>query len=234
MTAGFVIHCEPRIPWQGPFAQKMHEGLRRLGLDSEISDSRQRIDGVPILLGTSCWRSVEATGDYLLVDRCSFGDTNHFVSLVWNGHGRRGDHRVPDGADAMRWQRHGVLLKTWRHGSRRVLCGQTQSYCDRPLEEWYRSVDATHFRPHPVGANPTGLPEWRSFADCEFITLNSSVAVQGLIEGVRTEVHDAGGMAYGCECTDDSRLALMHWLAWTQWHHEEIREGKPIAHLFEV
>jgi hypothetical protein len=53
------------------------------------------------------------------------------------------------------------------------------------------------------------------------------VAVQGIIHGCKTEVHDAGGMAYGTECTDEGRLELMKWLAWTQWSHDEIREGTP-------
>lgn len=226
-----VIHCQPKIAWQAPFAEKLIQGLKCVGIRSVVTEQRSRRDeGFPVLLGTTLWRAVEATGDYLLVDRCSFGDTNHYVSLVWNGHGRRGDHRAPDNYDDSRWRKHGVELLPWKRGSKRVVCGQTESYCETNLHRWYQSVGATHFRPHPAGSNQTGLPEWRSFDNCELVTLNSSVAVQGLINGVRTEVHDPGGMAYGCECTDQSRLELMHWLAWTQWSHEEIREGKPWAY----
>lgn len=226
-----IIHAEPKIGWHGRFAQKMADGLKAIGIQSTITRDQCRHDeGFPILLGTTLWRAVEATGDYLLVDRCSFGDTNQYVSLVWNGHGRRGDHRVPANYDDSRWKMHCVELLPWRRGSKRVVCGQIESYCEANLDRWYRSVGATHFRPHPAGSNTTGLPEWRSFDDCELVTLNSSVAVQGLINGIRTEVHDQGGMAYGRECTNESRLELMHWLAWTQWSHEEIREGKPWAY----
>lgn len=229
-----VIHCEPQIPWHTESAKRFTEGLSRLGMKCITTAMRERVSEVAILLGTSCWRAIERTGSYLLVDRCSFGDTNQYVSLVWNGQGRRGDHCVPAGANVERWEKHGVELKPWNHGRKHVLCGQTEPYCRRDLIDWYHSVPATHFRPHPHGVNPTKLPEWRSFADCSMLyTLNSSVAVQGLIEGVRTRVDDEGGMAYGCECTDQGRLALMQRLAWTQWHHDEIREGKPIAHLFE-
>jgi hypothetical protein len=210
----------------------MAAGLKRIGLPHIITDSRQRIDGVPILLGTTFWRRIEATGPYLLIDRCSYGNTDHYVTLVWNGHGRRGDHKVPANFDASRWEKHQVPLMPWKTGSKRVLAGQTESYCHRSLEGFYGSVDATHFRKHPAGENPTGLPAWDSFDDIErLITLNSSVAVSGMIQGVRTEIHDEGGMAYGTECNDESRLRLMHWLAWTQWSHDEIAEGLPWKYL---
>lgn len=227
-----VIHCEKQIAWQPKRALYFAEGLHKRGIPYRITDSRERLDkGFPILLGTTLWRGIERTGKYLLVDRCSFGDTEKFVSLVWNGHGRRGDHHVPDNYDASRWEQHQIPLLPWKTGSKRVLCGQTESYCDLPLNNWYRSVEATHFRRHPRGENPTPLPEWNSFDDAEFMTLNSSVAVDAICNGVKTEVHDKGGMAYGTECTDEGRLQLMHWLAWTQWSDDEIKEGLPWDYL---
>lgn len=229
-----IIHCEPQIGWQGPFAAKLAKGLKAIGIESETTIDRNRYDDdLAIVLGTTRWRQIEESGPYLLIDRCSFGDTDQYVSLVLNGHGRRGNHRVPNCYNDSRWNKHQIRLHPWKHGNRRVVCGQTESYCDRSLEKWYRSVNASHFRRHPFGANPTTLPEWSSFDDCELVTLNSSVAIQGLIHGCRVEVHDEGGMAYGTECTDEGRLELMHWLAWTQWHHDEIQDGEPIKHLFE-
>jgi hypothetical protein len=236
------IHCEPRIGWQGPFSQKMREGLAKIGIAATITDSRIRTEiGFPILLGTTCWRRIEASGPYLLVDRCSFGDTNHWVSLVWNGHGRRGDHRIPREASPARWEGMGVDLQPWRKsGSRIVLCGQTESYSPHwALNDWYRSVRATHFRPHPAGDNPTGLPIAKDFENAIAVTLNSSVAVQCVIDGVPTITMDEGSMAWdvtGHSLNDirtPDRLPWLHALAWTQWSHDEIREGKPIAHLFE-
>ena len=226
--ASLVIHCNKRVPWQAKRVNCFAQGLRKKGIHYEITGSFERLDDRPaILLGTTFWRAIEANGDYLLVDRCSFGDTDVFTSLVWNGHGRRGDHRVPSNYCASRWGKHKVQLWPWRHGTKRVVCGQTESYCDQSLDDFYNASRGTHFRRHPAGENPTGLPEWNSFEDCELITLNSSVAIQGIIRGVRTEVHDFGGMAYGAECTDEGRLTLMHWLAWTQWSDDEISEGLP-------
>jgi hypothetical protein len=224
----------------------MAAGLRAIGVPFQIvNDAGRRGDALPILLGTTCWRALES-GDYLLVDRCSFGDTNHWVTLVRNGHGRRGDHRVPEGAPAERWERiartHGIEVAPWRNGRRRVLCGQTETYSPtlRRLEDWYGAVRShvTHFRRHPAGENPTGLPECRNWADVgQAITLNSSVAVDAVLAGIPTVTMDAGAMAWDVtshtpeETAKPARLPWLHWLAWTQWTHDEIAEGIPWAHL---
>lgn len=238
MGTAAVIHCQPSVAWQGPFAAKLAAGLKRVGIPSRIVSERNRVEGgFPILLGTTFWRAVEASGDFLLVDRCSFGDTNSWVSLVWNGHGRRGDHRLPERVTADRWERYAVPVAPWQTGRRIVLCGQTDSYCERDLDSWYRSVAATHFRRHPAGANPTGLPAAVDWSDARVaVTLNSSVAVQALLAGVPTVTQDEGSMAWDVtgHSLDDvrmsDRLPWLHRLAWTQWTHDEIAEGTPWAY----
>jgi hypothetical protein len=232
---GVLIHAQPAIAWHGPFAQKMQAGLRAIGITAGVTSSRARESDTAILLGTTMWRSVEATGDFLLVDRCSFGDTRQWVSLVWNGHGRRGNHCVPDDR-GNRWERIGVPVQPWRTGSRVVLCGQTETYSpDWPsLTDWYRTVRATHFRPHPAADNPTGLPTVRTFDDTALaITLNSSVGVDAAISGVKVLAMDAGSMAWDISAQQGDRTDWLRWLAWTQWHHDEIAAGEPIKHLFE-
>lgn len=227
-----VIHCAPHIAWQARRARYFAEGFRRRGIPVTVTDSRTRLDsGTPVLLGTTLWRAIEATGEFLLVDRCSFGDTDAFVSLVWNGHGRRGDHKVPDGAPASRWECIGVPLQSPQAGSRAVLCGQTETYSPHwdSLAAWYASVrGATHFRPHPAGDNPTPLPTVREWQDCgRVVTLNSSVAVQTVLAGIPTETHDEGAMAWDVCRGGMDRRSWCHWLAWTQWADDEIREGTP-------
>jgi hypothetical protein len=233
-----VIHCEPRIPWQPKRAAYFAEGFNRRGIEFEITDSRVRLDERPaILLGTTCWRAVEATGNYLLVDRCSFGDTEKYVSLVWNGHGRRGDHRVPAEVDGSRWEAMGEALHPWKpQGSRIVLCGQTETYSPHwtRVEDWYASVGATHFRPHPAGTNPTGLPHsGDSFEDVgAAVVLNSSIGIKCVLAGIPTITMDEGSMAWDVtgHSLDDIRTpdrTLWAWrLAWTQYSDDEIREGK--------
>lgn len=221
-----VIHCEPQIAWQSRRAAFFAEGFRNAGIPCEVTSSRERREGFPVLLGTTCWKGIETTGEFLLVDRCSFGDTNKFVSLVWNGHGRRGDHRVPENFSADRWEQYGVPLKPWQTGSRTVLCGQVDTWSplfQRP-EDWYATVKATHFRPHPAGYADAPYPIVRDFKDCGLaVTLNSSVGVQALLDGVPTVAMDEGSMAWG---VTSQRIEWCHWLAWTQWSDDEIRKGE--------
>lgn len=239
MGGGLVLHAQPRIQWQGKRAAFFLEGLRRKGIRCEVTDSQTRIDDRPaVLLGTTLWRDVESTGPYLLVDRCSFGDTETFVSLVWNGHGRRGDHKVPHGVDGSRWESMGIDLVPWRQSySRVVLCGQEQSYCDTTLDTWYSSVKATHFRRHPVGGGYPRLPETSGLDDSLAVTLNSSIAVQCVLNGIPTVTMDEGSMAWDVtghglkDVRFPDREPWCHRLAWTQWSDDEIREGYPWAFL---
>jgi hypothetical protein len=239
------IHCEPGIPWQTPFAAKMQEGLERIGVYASVTPSRTRVSDIAILLGTTCWREIETAGEYLLVDRCSFGNTDEWVTLVWNGHGRRGYHATrDDGGD--RWEKVGCELKPWRrdwYGKRVILCGQMESYSPEwpDLNDWYSRIKgATHFRRHPAGTNPTGLPEAKDWEQAgQVITLNSSVAVEAVMQGIPTVTMDPAAMAWDVTSHAPNvvmipdRTPWLHWLAWTQWHHEEIRAGLPIKHIFE-
>jgi hypothetical protein len=241
-----VIHVEPRIEWQASFAPKVAEGLRASGIPYAMTQSRQRLgNAMPILLGTTCWRGVEADGPFLLLDRCSFGDPANWISIVLNGHGRRGDHRVPAVRDGSRWERHAVEVYPWRtSGTRAILCGQTETYSPHfaTIEEWYDVVaeHCTHFRPHPAAPTPVGrsaavrLQSASSWDSCRrAVTLNSSVAVHTVFEGIPTVTMDEGAMAWDvtAHCPNETRLPdrteWLHWLAWTQWTHDEIRRGIP-------
>lgn len=237
----FSIHCQPAIGWHLPWAKAFLEGLASVGLKASATSEMVRTDGIPILFGTTWWRNIESDGGpFLLVDRCSFGDASQWVQLVWNGHGRRGDHRVPENHSAIRWERHGISLEPWRDGERIILCGQTETYSPvwPDLLEWYGSVPATHFRPHPMGSNPTELPIALQWSNCRMaITLNSSVAVEAVIKGIPTVTMDGGAMAWDVcghqadEYVKSDRLPWCHWLAWTQWSKDEVRAGTPWAYL---
>ena len=209
----------------------MLQGLRRLGLDAYSTQNRQRETDRAVLLGTTLWRDVEASGEFLLVDRAGWGDPD-YVQLVWNGRGRRGDHRVPEGHGPDRAWLTLPEPMPMRSGEKIVLCGQCESNSpDWTLEGFYGAPHgATHFRPHPAAGNPTALPMWRSFDDVgKLVTLNSTVAIEALLKGVPVVAYDAGSLAYGV--TD--REEWLAWLAWTQWAWDEIAEGGPISHLFE-
>lgn len=246
-TTRAVIHVEPGIAWQAAFLPVAAAGLRTIGVPYAVTRSRFRLgSGLPILLGTTCWRSIEADGPFLLVDRCSFGDPGHWVSLVLGGHGRRGDHRVPAIRDGSRWELHAVPVLPWqRPGERTILCGQTETYSPRfvTVAAWYAAVAAacTHFRPHPAAtlspAPPcpaSRLPTAATWDDCRSaVTLNSSIGVATVLAGIPTVTMDEGAMAWdvtghapGTIVTPD-RTEWLHWLAWTQWTYDELQEGLP-------
>jgi hypothetical protein len=239
-----VIHCEPKSAWQPIRAAYFQEGFRKAGIPCEITSSRERQDGMPVLLGTSFWRGIERDGaPFLLVDRCSFGDTTRFVSLVWNGHGRRGDHRLPDRIKADRWEAMGERLLPWKHGSRFIVCGQTETYSPHYREpaNWYKALSAhgddLKYRPHPaeMGQSTHKAPCGSLAYDFEgaiAVTLNSSIGVKCVIEGVPTITMDEGSMAWDVTghaldgVITPAREEWAHVLAYTQWSDDEIKEGK--------
>lgn len=243
-----AIHVNPRIAWQVRFAAAATAGLRSIGVPFAVTQSRERLGhALPILLGTTFWRDIEATGPFLLVDRCSFGSPGEWLTLVLNGHGRRGDHRAPTVRDGSRWERHAVEVRPWRTqaGTRTILCGQTEPYSPHysHVESWYDRVgpSCTHFRRHPASTRPfsapcaaSGLPETDSWDDVRVaVTLNSSVAVDTVLAGIPTVTMDEAAMAWSVtghgpsDAVMPDRTEWLHWLAWTQWTYDEIREGTP-------
>jgi hypothetical protein len=219
-----VIHYEPAIAWQARRVVDFERGLERLGFRAVVTSSRQRIGDAPaILFGTTFWQQIEAApGDWMLVDRASVGDPQ-YVTLGWNGRGRRGDFKVPADVDDSRWRALGVELQPEREsGTASVICGEADGR--------HPAVQGTHFRPHPVADNPTSLPTVREWIDGTYHVLRSSVAVESLIRGYRTRVYDDSSMAFPCE--QESRETWANWIAWTQWNWDEIREGE-IGHLFD-
>jgi hypothetical protein len=235
--SGVTIHWDDRIPWQSPFAEKLVEGLHARGIAYSWTHQRVRTsDDIPILLGTSLWRDIEHDGgEFFLVDRCQYGDTNHWVSIGKNGRGFRA--QWPEPKDASRWYKYGQELLPWRKpGSRVVLCGQVGSYSPDWNDErsWYQSVKATHFRPHPDGDNPTRLPLSDGWEDTRCaVVLNSSIAVQTVMCGIPTVTMDKGSMAWPVtgHALDDIRTpdreAWVIFLSWCQWSHDEVQQGIP-------
>ena len=239
-----AIHCNPSIGWQAKRAPQMLAGLTALGIPAYLTTERERLSKVAVILGTTFFRAVGASeGDTLLVDRASVGDP-HYVSLVWNGHGRRGDHKVPEKRHD-RWPMLKVQMFPWQgFGDKIVLCGQTETWSPHyyTLEDWYARClhVATHFRHHPAGGNPTGLPLKQDWAGVgRVISLNSSVGVESVLNGIPTVTMDEGSMAWDVtshqpgEIHTPNRDEWCQWLAWTQWHWDEIEAGHPIRHLFE-
>ena len=218
-----VIHCNVGIEWHRRRVDDFARGLEVLGFDVVVTDRqhRQWRDAPATLFGTTLWQEIERTSsNWLLVDRASVGDPD-YVTLGWNGRGRLANYKVPEDFDESRWRALGVELQPLRGpGEAVILCGEADGR--------YPDVYGTHFRPHPVSGNPTDLPTVTDWIDGTYHVLRSSVAVDAIIRGYTTHVHDQSSLAY---CVQD-RERWAHWLAWTQWSWDEIRQGHPIGHLF--
>jgi hypothetical protein len=233
-----TVHYEERISWHQPFASYLADGFRTKGIPVKGTSSRVRVGGMPILLGTTFWKDIEQDGgEYILVDRCQYGDTNNWVSLAKNGRGFRA--QWPERRSPERWTKYNQPLLPWRKGgSKVVLCGQVGSYSPDWQDEdhWYAAVkkDCTHFRPHPNGSNPTDLPVISDWKDVKCaVVLNSSIAVQTVMCGIPTITMDKGSMAWPVtghaigEITTPDREDWARFLSWCQWSHEEIKQGTP-------
>lgn len=236
-----VIHCEPSIKWQLPFAEKFAAGCRNLGIEWQITSDRSRHDeGFPVLLGTTFWKNIENDGGhYLLVDRCQYGDTDKWVTLSWNGHGRDANYKVPPGNPAWRWEKYGVELQPWRRRmiNHVVMCGQLPV----PFGWYAQMFHYCHaFRPHPADlSNPTSLPIDRSWDRMDMaVTMSSTIANETVMRGIPTVATSSRSMAWNVTSHHPmdapylgDRLEWCHWLAWCQWSHDEITEGVP--HLWD-
>jgi hypothetical protein len=162
-----------------------------------------------VLFGTSGFKAVEAVeGDWLLVDRAFWGDPE-FVRLGWNGRDIAGDYKVELSG------RPFPKIKKYEPGTKIILCGDYDSVPE------YK--DATHFKPHPQGGNPTSLPTVASFYNCKLAVVGkSSVGVELRLKGIPVKFTDPDCMS----------AQPLEWLAHTQWSWDEIEQGK-IEHLFE-
>ena len=236
-----TVHANPAITWQRQHAPHMVNGLSALGFDVCHTTLAERLSDIAVVFGTTFFHELEADDDEtLLVDRASWGDPDQ-VQLVWNGRLRRGDHCVP--ADYMGRPRLVPDHPDIHDGNRIILCGQaTPNGADLGLADWYRqrSTAATHYKPHPTQAanvksfaHPP-LPIAQSFIDCGCaITLNSSVGVWCLLNGIDAIADDPGAMIYPYSHGQQSLEECLNWIAWTQWSWAEIADGEPIRHLFD-
>lgn len=225
---GITIHYHPAISWHWLHCADMSTGLKKLGFEVSVTTQRKRISKDPaILFGTTFFQDIEKEkGDWLLVDRASYGDPD-FVRLAWNARGRFGNHKIPTNPSPKRFECHGITLQPWRTtGTRTIVCPSYHELLPFPEE-------ATHWKPHPQDKTAKcSLPLAADFSDCKrVITGASSVAIQCLIEGIPVTVTDPKGMAFGWSL--NGREEFFRWLAWTQWTWTEIRSGMPIKHLFD-
>jgi hypothetical protein len=155
----------------------------------------------------------------------------------------------PVGAED-RFSKLGFEVKPWRHtpGGRVVVCAQrgigSASMASPPLwaENFAKKIKGAYVRNHP-GNHPPKVPLTADLVGAACCAVwSSNAGVLALVEGypvVYAAPHwicEAGGTrgwnnpGYG----DASRVAALHRMSWSQWHHEEIKTGEPLARLLGV
>jgi hypothetical protein len=254
--ARVTIHAEQKVAWHRRYLLAFTKGLNAQGIQVEVSTDRVVPgNGIPLLFGPNYFVGVQdncasTNTNYLIVNRCFFGDHNDNIALSWNGINNRGDFGVPPPSAAAEAIPHELrkLVRPWSFGGNKVvLCGQVQAHAPEygSIDEWlghalhlirkHYPTKEVVFRSHPARRNQRvqyNLDEWRSFADvCSAVTLNSTVAVDFALHGVPVVACDYGNPAYdvaskhiGTMATPN-RARWLRKLAWSQWHIDEVERG---------
>jgi hypothetical protein len=152
------------------------------------------------------------------------------------------------------WSRHGdkILVIGQVPSDASVQNVDIIEWCAKTILELSQKVQGRQivFRPHPLARSRTpdmlhAKTSTRSLAedldDALFVvTYNSNVGVDAILEGVPVFVADRGAMAYdvASKRLEQAFMPAMpvvsqwaHNLAYAQWSLDEMREGKPWAHL---
>ena len=238
-----VLHATTVIPWQKRWTQFFVEGFKKHNIDIEVSSSTQKVDcDIAILFGPNRWKNIEKSGiPFIMVNRKFFGKEEHvagdIVALSWDGFNGEGYHCVKD-IDPNRLAKFIDIendIKEWQlDGTEYLVCGQADAgRSNLNLKDWYQSINVgNRFRPHPTKAGTVLKPLSEDLVNVKAaITLNSTVAVEVLIEGIPVIAMDAGNPLYGNvghsvnEIRFPERIPMLTHLAHCQWHHSEISNG---------
>lgn len=248
--------------WGAAFAA----GLKRHGWQVVVQETYSEADlfvtwGVRGSKRKGAFKAQRARkGEICVLERGYIGDRFAWTSVSFGGalNGRAEFRGVQDCNFRFK-KHHGHLLQPWRQQSGyALLIGQKAgdaSIRHLNIIRWYqeRAKEAkalgldVHFRKHPRGGLPGGLPKWVTYssgallrtlagASC-CITCNSNTAVEAVLNGCPTIATDAGSMAWEMcghkvgEMVAPSRERWAARLAWCQWTLDEIAAGVCWDHI---
>jgi hypothetical protein len=255
------IYAQPTVAWQVRYANALRKAFTAFGYGVAVRTSARggiSGDALPVVLGPNYWQAIQADCarlgvNYVMVNRAFWGDPD-FVSIGWNGFNGHADF-VTDHADGSRWERIKprdiAPLRPIDPNGRGMVFAQFHAHSTT-----YPSADAwahealnnvrvywphmhVEVRPHPAQARVCPLAQDLRVISLA-VTLNSTVAVECLIDGVVTVAVDRGSPVYGCvphsviaatsygftDLVTDARRNCLHRLAWSQWSIDEIPEGQ--------
>lgn len=239
------------------------EGMRKHG-DTPFIGSKTKPSDADVAALWS-WKRPEITSAtmnggrrVLVMERGFVQPRNEWVSLAVDGFNGRGQFaEASDNGD--RWERlFSHHLKSWREGGDyALLIGQVPG--DPALNgtdhaAWVKSTAAkllalghkVMFRPHPTAPMPCPAGAVLSagtlaenLSDAErVVAFSSTTAVEAVLAGIPTVVHDEGSIAFPM-CSHDVAAPLVrpdrtrwcHNMAWRQWSVDELRNGNAWAHV---
>ncbi len=240
------------------------QGFTLLGMNPYITNRTYDIDAdIAVVLGPNCWVRVQdqrnITGKpYLMVNRCFYGEYNDNVAIGWNGMNNRGDYCTDvQFTDQMKLRTYSVfpyirepwapvdggLLLCGQHSAHSTRFGSVQQYYDYSMDQAGKHYPGAnvYFRPHPTEAiapyklkPPPRTETNRRPLVFQAITLNSTVAVELVVEGIPVCALDEGNpvLPVASHSVEEVFIpahaqahALLTRLAWSQWHVSEIKQG---------
>ncbi len=203
------------------------------------------------------------SGSRLIMIESAFIDRKRYWQVGYGGSSGHADFRNKN-SPGDRWDAMDVPYKSWRYQPEGyiVVCGQVPwdtQVQDTDHALWCRKTMAffserrVWFRPHPRTRtdhrakylihwslySPINFEECCAQAKC-FVTWNSTVAVDALLQGVPVIALDSGSIAWdmaGHSLKDvndlvyPDRTQWLHDLAYAQWTLEEMRSGLVWRHL---
>ena len=225
------IKCQKGIPWQRRLAPIIQNGLKKVGVSSNING----MEGIPMLLGPNAHKRFESE-NFLQVNRYFIGtspkDVHENVAISWNGFNGLGYFCLQELDYDRLWNyiRKDEILP-WSSGTKYLLCDQVDNgRSNISLENWKRRITVPYKSRSHISRNPPPLKTDLQNLKAT-ITFNSTVAIESLLYGVPTVAYDEGSPVYSfvghkeSDIVHPDREKLFHILANCQWHYDEIEQG---------
>jgi len=236
-----TIHARPQIPWQRDYSICLSAGLAKHGISNSVQDYDSTKGTIAIILGPHWGRHLEME-NFLQVNRAFIGKSEyddsdtHCISVGWCGMNGRADFCLND-IDKDRWKlfmKEDDIHEYHKEGGV-VLCGQADNGRSAvELADFYKHSkmafpDAV-FREHP--SKPQEYVH--NWSDTKLaVTLNSTVAVDALLNGNSVVSCDEGNPVYAWtqhntadEYLYPDQIEIVQTLANCQYTRKEIQNGR--------
>lgn len=262
----WIDRVRPKFEYRFHWSNSLREGMRRHGTKSYVGGKLKYTKADVAVVWS--WKRPAIIKDMLssgrhvvVMERGFIQPRFEWCSLTVDGFNGRG-LCAPANDQGERWERlFSHHLKPWRTGGGNyaLLIGQVpqdaalqgndivgwaQQTADKLAALGHRVL----YRPHPLCTTPcprgaelsTGtLEEDLANAD-RVVTFNSTTAVEAILAGIPTVIHDAGSPAYPMASHNvaeplvrPDRTKWCHDMAWRQWSLEDMADGTAWGHALK-